>query len=342
MIKNYVTADIEPNFLQIPIRYAQVFDHVFNPNDVSPVAAVKARFENDIRKGGYTEQDQKIAEFLLTNTFATQKQLISYFNIPAEYIENFSKRLKYLVKDRFINSFTLHLNPASVSKFDDELIIYCLDFGGKYVLENFGDNYVGDWYSTKNMQSSKLVAKTLMTTQFYIDLQNTIHHNMSDEKASVFLDRYMSTRDLVLHNDLFTSNAQIDLKFSNINEKSLLLDVVYNGEEGADFRTRIKNISELLHTAKYQQYFDLNNKPPMVILLTANLKEQLPRIMRTISHATKFTTNEFLLLDSSNLGKGFLDDKNKFMSVSWTLDDETNEPKCIINQVTFNAFGKTR
>ena len=103
---DYVKADIEPDFSEIPMKYAQKFAHKFSYTSVSPIAVVKLREMGRLRNGkGLSMQDQEIAEFLYRNTFATAKQLMDYYEITNK--EEFLGRLNYLVTSHVLNMFTL-------------------------------------------------------------------------------------------------------------------------------------------------------------------------------------------------------------------------------------------
>lgn len=348
---DYVKNDIEPNFLTgIPERYYQKFDHLCSIKSVPPVPVVKyralGRATERLGRKGYGDSDQAIMEFIYKNTFATARQLYEYMTLyyktPAVVDkEKFVDRLHQLVHDHILDSFTLRSTQDAMGEFKDALEIFCLDFGAKYILENFGEDPSStySWFSTVNNRSSKIVAKMLTQTEFYVATMRTIKHNRPELKPDDYVKNYISWPKFGMGTDTFELSGQLDFNYLTNKTRSLLMDVVYPNEEATYFRKRLKQTDELLHSKKWQRYFDLCLQPPKFIIIVADLQKQLQAIAMSLTNATKFESDEFLLIQAKDLATGFMDDpRGKFYQMR-VVKQEDKPDQLQIGEAKLNWFG---
>lgn len=346
---DYVKEDIEPNFEQIPRGYAQKFAHKFSLNSVAAVPIIQLRNEGRQRDGkGLSDQDQEIAEFLFRNTFATAKQLFDYFEVKTDLAQGiFLKRLNYLVASHILNAFTLHAFDNAKGEFNDALRVYCLDFGGKYLINNFskGQFYqsITNWYSTDNMRSSQFIAKDLIQTQFFIRLMATLKKNKAPEDL---LCNYLINPEYrnPATSEKFTVSAQMELKDqvlkSNVN--GAIIDIVYPEEEGSSFRMRMKNTDGVLARGAWHKYFDLSDKTPMYIIVLTNIREQLGFISKTLDNSTSLDLTNVRFISVNDLKDGYLDDEDKFKEIKFQADLKNPDApkKLMVKGTSLDWFGK--
>lgn len=247
----YVKKDIGHHFEKIPSVYRQNFRYQFSVTGVSKNEIIRLR-----NAGQLTDRDVKIAKFLFNHTFATAEQIGNYLNGTGEKIQN---RLEELVKKRVLNSFFLSEVEMKLPK-RDALIIYCLDFGGKYLASSYGGEDTSDWYSTTNMKGADLVARDLIATQFYVNLAKSTRSNLRNFKANPQMkvaNKHISP--------LF--EFALDVNFSR---KYLIGEVVLDGDEALGFRDQILKLEGLFTTNAWRKYFVDVEEPPVLIIIAEN------------------------------------------------------------------------
>ena len=337
LIQDYIKAGLEPHFENIPQGYSQKFAHKFTFFNVAPVPIAKWRMLGRQRDGqGFSMEDQQICQFLYTNTFATTNQLLEYFDIEPEtkHAEYFERRLTFLVNQHILNSFTLHQYDHAKGDFSDALTIYCLDFGGKFMLANYGDTkQITNWYSSVNMKSSKFVAESLLLTQFYLRLIKTLKNNNSED----LLLNYKPDPEYRTMSEKVVLAAQIDLKANRNTDSvlSLLVDIVMPDEEASGYRDRMKLTDDLLNESdKWKYYFDIDDRKPLYIVMLTKPDEQLDYVVRTMINSTKFNQSSCAFVMSDDLTKGFLDDPGKFKQIM------VKNSKATVRPGILSFFGK--
>lgn len=247
----YVTKEIGSQFQQIPSVYKQNFRYDFSVTSVSKNEIIKLR-----NSGRLTDRDLEIAKFLFNHTFATAEQIGEYLGSEGDRIKG---RLDELVKNRVLNSFFLsEVEMKNIER--DALVIYCLDFGGKYLVSQYGGEDTSDWYSTINMKGADLIAKNLIATQFYVKLMKNISKKVKHFKTNPPMK--VANKHL---SPLFEFSIE-----SQFNKKYLLGEVVFDGDEALSFRDRILKLEELLTTNAWRKYFVDVEEPPSLIIIAEN------------------------------------------------------------------------
>jgi len=306
---HYVKKDIGTHFEKIPTTYRQIFRYQFSVTGVSKNEIIRLRYN-----GQLTDRDLEITKFLFNHTFATAEQIGLYLDGVGEKIRH---RLEELVKKRVLNSFILaeydeKMNPK------DALVIYCLDFGGKYLLSNYGGEDTSDWYSTVNMKGSDLVARDLIATQFYVNLHKSSGKNLRNFKANPQMkvaNKHVSP--------LF--EFALDVNFSR---KYLIGEVVLDGDEALSFRDQILKLEGLLTTNAWRKYFVDVEEPPLLVLVAEN--DLVARnAAAVINRATEIDHRRILLTTIDRMETLFYE-KGAFL----VYDPQTNKLKNAI----VNAF----
>lgn len=301
----YVKKDIGTHFEKIPTVYKQNFRYQFSVTGVSKNEIIRLR--ND---GQLTDRDVEIAKFLFDHTFATAEQIGDYINGSGEKIRN---RLEELVKKRVLNSFVLAEIEMKVTQ-RDALNIYCLDFGGKYLVSSYGGEDTSDWYSTVNMKGADLVVKDLIATQFYVNLHKSSGKNLKNFKANPQMkvaNKHISP--------LF--EFALDVNFSR---KYLIGEVVLDGEEALSFRDQILKIEGLLTTNAWRKYFVDVEEPPLLILVAEN--DLVARNAAAIVNRATDIENKRLLLTTIDRMETLFYEKGAFL----IYDPTSNKMKNVI------------
>ena len=148
---------------EIEADLKQTFHHDFTMN-ISRDVILKMKHEDKL-----SDRDLKIAELIYRFHFATAEQVTDYLNDPEYTVGAIQARLDKLVHHRVLNKFLLSKTKED-RVYQDAMIIYCLDLGGKYLLSSFSSHDTSDWFTSNNFRISELIAKDLMTLDFYLKL----------------------------------------------------------------------------------------------------------------------------------------------------------------------------
>jgi len=156
---SYITKDM--HYSAFPEQYKQNFFHPFTLN-VSYDVVVKLRNAEKI-----TDLDLDIVRFLYKFKFATEHQLKQLFG------DKVHRRLSHMLDRRLINGFSLS-QAEGMADNTDALLIYCMDLGGKYLLDNYTNEDTSEWYSSTNMKTSELIARHLFNVDIYTRMSHAL------------------------------------------------------------------------------------------------------------------------------------------------------------------------
>lgn len=244
--------DIGKNYLKIDGDYKQIFENAFSLN-IAQTEIVKMR-DNDTLK----DRDLAIAEFLFKFTFATTQQIYRYLNedVSRSNIEN---RLNKLVSYRVLNRFILSSDNTNDKIESDALVIYCLDLGGRHLLENYSNLQTNNWYSYFNMKSSQNISKSLVTTEFYLRLKETCGDKVVEFVANPKL-RVGKTNIIPAYQLCISSNGM---------KKYFIGEIARDDEIPSVFRERLDGLESLLNTQAWKKYFYDSDLFPSIFIFTS-------------------------------------------------------------------------
>lgn len=216
--------------------------------------------------GTITERDLIITKFLFKFNFATVDQIHDYLTIlnpeMASNPEAIKNRLNKLVQYRVLNKFILvEDQEAKINEKgsypEDSLEVYCMDVGGRYLLANYSNEEVADWYTVLTMKISELVQKELFVTQFYINLIRS-----SGDKVVFFnINPKMNVGRQSI-------NPHFELCLNDNGKRAYYIgEVVLEIDMPGEFRGRAIKYESLLKTNGWKKYFhDIENAPPLLIV----------------------------------------------------------------------------
>lgn len=247
----YMKKEEEALLSNIPNDYRQTFRYPFSVASVSKQSVIKMKLD-----GTLTERDIKIVHFLFKHTFATALQLQTYFGGEYEY-QSIKNRLDKLVQYRLINQFSL--GQAETERIEpDAMLIYCLDFGGKYLVSHFTNEDTTDWFSTLNAQGSENVARDLMITEFYLRLMTSVPDKVEHFKKNPVMRAGGSN---------IVPAFEFSLR-SDFQKKYIVGEVVRSGEAFVTFKDKIQKSEALFTTNAWRKYFVDVEAPPALFVLT--------------------------------------------------------------------------
>lgn len=256
---------------KIPFGYYQIFEKPFILS-VNDIQIVKMKDEGII-----TKSDLEIVRFVYENHFLSERQLIL---LAKEFGKGLTKtQVKRLLELRLLNRFNLSRRE------DDDftpsgLVVYCLDIGGKYLLEKYSNENVINWTTADAMMDSGLVAKKLIAGEFKVallkGLSDKITHHRSHPKLKLKRDTFVPSGELQLKNDLMLIN--------------FLLQVVTINDYPTQLREIVDNYSYLLETHAWKKYYFEVNEAPTLFFLTDTVDTALlvGRLMQQNTEIEKY------------------------------------------------------
>jgi hypothetical protein len=144
--------------------------HFFNKETTTINKDVVVRNKRD---GVFTDRDVAVCKFLFKHKFATLSQINTV--ITAQGFEPMKKdKAKNLCQNRLINKFVF--SDEDRINFDDENlnVIYCMDLGGRYLLEQYAPGVdVTSWLVGRNAYSKDYVSRIIIVNEIYIKLMAT-------------------------------------------------------------------------------------------------------------------------------------------------------------------------
>lgn len=232
----------------------QVFHHDFSKN-VYKNEIIKMKQE-----GSITEEDLAVAKLLFNYRFATLEQL--YEAVKSEKTINaFYSRVEKLLKYRIINKFMLtHDYEEKIQP--DALMIFCLDIGGHYLLTHYSnDEDLLDWFYIRNLVTSEIVAKSLMTLDIYNSFQRTCPDKLTYFRPSP--EMRIGNKTMIPAFELAISQSGQTVYF--------LGEVVRKQEVSTIFRDKAEKWYQLLKKNTWRKYFGHDSEvPPILLVMTAN------------------------------------------------------------------------
>lgn len=237
---------------QIPFGYYQVFQNDFTLN-INDNQVIKSKNNNKI-----TKFDVKIIEFVKEQVFVTAEQLnrfIELYNFKGDRID-----LENLVSFRLLNRFFLSEKEAKYTGTNKQnaLIVYCMDIGGKYLLQQYSNIDVTNWHTTINMCDSIIVSKMLMGTEFYFRLKETVGDN---------LVHYEANPHLRINREKFVPSAEFTIK-DGVIMRYFIGEIVRKEDYPTNLRSRTEQYIDLLESYSWKKYYYHSEEPPVLFYIT--------------------------------------------------------------------------
>lgn len=240
---------------EIEADLKQTFHHDFTMN-ISRDVILKMKHEDKL-----SDRDLKIAELIYRFHFATAEQVTDYLNDPEYTVGAIQARLDKLVHHRVLNKFLLSKTKED-RVYQDAMIIYCLDLGGKYLLSSFSSHDTSDWFTSNNFRISELIAKDLMTLDFYLKLYRQTEGKIEYFESSSLFQAGGSNIYPSFHFAIKVDGMR----------RYYIGEVVQEDDLPLLFRKKAEKLSYLLGTNAWKKYFfDIDEYPTLLIVAPNDL-----------------------------------------------------------------------
>lgn len=269
-------------------EYRQTWDHKFNMQGMrAPGTYVK----NFLRIKDEAESDCMllILKYVLSANIATADQIARYIEFFGFKVEDLDAKLCEMVGGRLLNMFCLASTPLPEVP-DDSLKFYCLDFGGKEILNHFGKNDLLDWLSINSIRSTELVNKYLTTNEFQISLLDAYRSAVQYFNSPV---------DLSIGSRFMRMSGEFRLQEGAV-PRDFLLEVVRKDDLPLLFRNKCEKINELFKGKHIERYF---SEPPTLIFMAENkedAQEAAEIFHRMCSYDRFYLTTDAGIVDGMN------------------------------------------
>lgn len=267
----YVKQNTE--FHLIPERLKQTFHHEFNSN-VSKNVVLEM-----YHTGRITERDLSIIKFLFIFKFATAEQVASLLG-GEQTIGAVAARLDKLVNQRILNKFLL--SPVLENRiYPDALQIYSLDLGAKHLLTQYSRFDVEDWVSSENYKTSDLIAKDLITVNFYLALRQQMGQR---------IEYFRSSNPLQLGRNTLSPSCEFSILGIADQRTYMIGEVVQSYDMPFLFRERAAKLESLLMTNAWKKFFFDGQEAPFLLLICENdlLASEAAELLSTTTDITRY------------------------------------------------------
>lgn len=243
----------------IPQGFKQTFKNKWS-NNISKNQILTERYEDKI-----TDRDIEMLKFIAKFRFVTAEQvfkmlMISDLTDKEQTSENsILTRLDKLVKKRLLNRFMLDMNiQPEIS--DDALAFFCLDYGGKLLLDNYvtDESLIGWKPAEVNICSGDVVARDLQIVDIYLKVLESVGSKLVAFNTRVPM---CFEKQYVLFPFEFTIQHNGELKYF-LGDYMSSLDVM------SKFRTKIDKFDRILSTNAWRKYYPEDANQPMLLFFT--------------------------------------------------------------------------
>lgn len=266
---------------------------------------IKLRSEKHI-----SDTDMQIAQFLFKYRFATFDILKSFVESLGINTENLSKDISKLLKHRIINAFAL-LDKTEcgvgirVEIPHDALLIYCLDIGGRVLVNHFNNYDTTGWYTTENMRAPEKISKDLITNSFYLSLLNTTSYKKDDRNY------FKLNPNLSLGKNKVIPSFEMKI-YNNEDFKYYIGEVVRRFEFPLEFREHLTKLDSVMVTNAWKKYFYDIEKAPTVFFICEDDNHALEVGKMIVGISAFDATTGFRLTTDERLKRG-LGSKGAFL-----------------------------
>lgn len=249
-------------------EYYQVFKH--EPFAVTQKSLIMKAYHN----GQFDENEIKVANFVYTMGVVTEKQIFEYCKIND--IELTEDALDVMRMIKILNSFVLCNKRKYISEVAQNAeVFYCLDLGGKYVLDQLSNNHVKvSWEPGDNIMCAQNVFKAASFTQFYLDMY----------KSNANISRYSTKKFHNMRGDILDNFHSIMIDASNGDRLCIFVDAFRTSNEEEEIERKLKLYSDFIKKG-YWKKLEIKYEP--TIMFVADNDEQVTKL----SHLTRKSGN---------------------------------------------------
>lgn len=226
-----------------------------------------------------TDRDVEIAKLLFRFTFATLSQIYDYLKkidkltlkkadtteeVKETTINSIHARLDKLTKNRILNKFVLVEDKDNEKIESDAENIYCLDLGGKYLLESYSDEDTSEWFYTANLKAPIIISKKIISLTFYLSL-------LTNNKESLL---YFETNPLrKCERNMIIPDFEFSIRNQNI-PKYFVCEIVKESDLISYLPKKMDKYERLIETNAWKKYYDSENPPILFLICETDLVSQ--------------------------------------------------------------------
>ena len=247
----------------------------------------KNAIEEMLINGRISERDKSIVRFLMDCRFASANQIQRFLSnnseISAPNKTNLNNRLKKLIEYRVINGFRLK---------DGKMMIYCLDVGGKQILDKEYNKKSKDWIQNDVNKGWNIIGKALVSTEIYVRAKDKYLDNNIEFDASPYI-----------HGDKTSKGSKqvvFNMRLKNKDNKLNLLGEVYRKDDVEHaFDKRMGGIEEYLANDLWRTDFKEYGRPKVVIVVES--EERLLWVTEKLNSSYPNVIKDYIITTDSRL-----------------------------------------
>jgi hypothetical protein len=273
----------------------------FYPNRKPFVGATPVVVAEALADNKFTSEELELVKFIYDNTISTEGQLKVYCGKLG--VKNPVETLNKLFVRGIIAKFFVADTDKVTDHPSDMAYFYCLSMGGKYLIDDYYEGAYINWSSHQAVCSPKIIYKTILATEFSLQLLLAVDYKVDIESRREFnFVTRTSNKELVASNVIRIAKPE-EKKWNNaeymITDCFLALDnqqVIYD---------RLRQYDALVCTQAWKKFMGDTRVAPF-LLFFAESDNHSYEYAKYIAESTRITNVGFTTLD--RLRKGLSDD----------------------------------
>lgn len=258
--------------------------------------------------GTIDNDDIKLVEFIFLMRFATIEQLCRYASL--KQIEDCKERVECLCANSVLNRFVLIDEEQYNGRLPKDIReFFCLQEGGKYLVENYGDVAIVDWKVGDNCTSSKNVGKTILGTEIYLEMLTAPYPLFVFEMRPFFV---------FIYNTLY-GGPVYGFHLPDGTTQYLLVENIRSSDDLLSTKEKLRRYESLVTTKIWKRYYHDASECPK-ILFVSNNDETALELAREVYNSTHirgcmYTTDDRVLKGLQSEGSTLAyDEENDYLT----------------------------
>lgn len=237
-------------YLVIPDNYEQTFVNS-NFATINENSVILQKYNGNI-----DNEDMTLVKFIHDMIIVTKEQLERYCLI--KNISDGVARAENLISHAVLNKFFLTDEARYKGELPSDIrMFYCLQDGGRILLEKYREMDLIDWTQSKNCMSSRGIGKTLINTEMYLDMLASKDKFFTYEKNPCFT---------ITNSNTLRAGACYGLRTQNGNVY-VLTDIIKKSEDVALVKDRLRKYESLILTRRWKRYYHDGIKRPVLCII---------------------------------------------------------------------------
>jgi hypothetical protein len=252
---------------------------------------------NALADGKFSPEELELTRFIYDNVIATEEQLTVYCNKVG--IDEPLKVLNRLSKDSILAKFYVADTNAKTGHPSDTAYFYCLAMGGKWLLEQYSEGPYINWSSHQAICSAKIIYKTILSTEFALQLFLAVDYKVDIESRREFNFVTRTSNKELVASDVVRIAKPEKGKWNNA--EYIMTDCFLERDNQQVIYDRLRQYDVLVCTQAWKKFMGDTSVPPFLLFFTESDNHSFA-YAKYIAESTRITNVGFTTLERLRQG----------------------------------------